>query len=220
MSHQHHIFLHVILFGIWFGSLLATLVVLGRLYRNEDMASRTSLLTSLRLVERVPKTAFLLMLPMGLQLSSNLGLITLQAGTTFGAWAFALVWLAISWSGARHQHGSTARAARVVTIILQVSFVLVVGGAGILSLLSQSPIPQPWLAAKMVLYASTLIVMMLYDAALMPLYPRAHGPEGVSTVPEDTAVVRRACFLGGLAISVLLFILARASWVGVTAPAS
>lgn len=172
-DHHFHIFMHIVLFALWLGSSVTILVMVCWLQMHRDASdARTMALSSLSYLVRVPKTVFILMLPMGLQLASNLGLIELASGSTIGAWVFAIIWLGIDWIGAPNRQTSTAQAMRIVERILQAAFVIVLGGTGVLSLLSGAPVEASWLATKMTIYASILVVMALFDFSLENAYPK------------------------------------------------
>jgi len=175
-DHHFQIFLHIVLFALWLGSSVTILVMVCWLHRHSNaLGERKMALSCLSYLVRVPKTVFILMLPMGLQLASNLGLIKLASGSTIGVWVFAIIWLAIDWIGAPNWQTSTAQAMRIVERILQAAFVVVLGGAGVLSLLSGAPVDASWLATKMVIYASILVVMALFDFSLEKAYPQLEG---------------------------------------------
>ncbi|MBB4210465.1 hypothetical protein EV659_102389 [Rhodothalassium salexigens DSM 2132] len=219
MSHTTHIFFHVVLFGLWLGPYAALLVLIGRLRLIGDQPQAVeTLLKSVRLIERVPRTAFILMLPMGLQLSHNLGYIAFSTGNTLGVWVVALVWLAIDWRGARQSFGPAAQAARVVFRVLASGFGAVVGGAGLLSLVTGGPIALPWLAGKFTLFGLALVIMILIDLAVAQFYPRQQGKEAKAGVPSDPALIAKAASQAGTGIVALLVVLAAAAWMGVVKP--
>ena len=219
MSHSTHIFFHVLLFGLWLGPYAALLVLLARLrLLGDNKAAATSILTSIRLIERIPRTAFILMLPMGLQLSHNLNYINFASGSTVGVWIIAIVWLALDWRGLRHSFGPAAQAARTVFRVLAGGFGAIVGGAGLLSLATGSPITVKWLAAKFTLFGLALLTMILIDLATSQLFPREQGKEAKAGLPADPAVIRSAAGQAGTGVVVLIVILVAASWIGVVKP--
>ena len=219
MDHHFQIFLHIVLFAVWFGSTIAVLVMLSRFWggalATPMQAVQPRALKSLMYIVRIPKTAFILMLPMGLQLAGNLELITLASGTTYGAWAFALVWLAIDWKAAPSGQGDISKAMRVLERVLQATFVLVLGGAGTLSLLSGNPVESAWLATKMMIYAGTLIVMALFDLSLVQAHAAIGGEPGGTPDPDGAGAAQKGALNRAFVLLVLLLImLLWAAWTG------
>ncbi|MFC4346826.1 hypothetical protein ACFO5Q_03090 [Kordiimonas lipolytica] len=212
MEHHFHTFLHITLFGVWLGSIVALLVLLLCRYREMLSEPEGQLhLQNLAYVQRLPKAALILMLPMGLQLSNNLALITLGDGSMVGIWVFALLWLVIDWVGAPSGASVASKAMRVVERVLQAGFVLVLLGAGILSHLSGAPVEAPWLATKLILFAVALVIMSGVDALLVPLY-QAEESKGGSNGPSRKQSILMAAGLLALLVALLL----TAAWTGYT----
>lgn len=212
MEHNFHIFLHITLFGIWIGSTIVLLVLLLSRYKESASKAEDQLhLQNFAYVQRIPKAALILMLPMGLQLSNNLGLITLDGGSTLGVWIFALLWLAIDWIGAPSGLSAPSKAMRVVERVLQAAFILVLAGAGILSHLSGTPVEVSWLATKLILFAVALVLMAGVDALLVPLY-QSVGGKGV-----NSGLGRRGSLLAAASlVALLVALLLAAAWTGFT----
>lgn len=212
MEHYFQIFLHIVLFGTWFGSLVTLLVLLLSGYKRSGAGPDGELhLDTLGYVQRVPKASLILMLPMGLQLSGNLGLITLGDGSMVGVWAFAVIWLAIDWIGAPSGLSTPSRAMRVVERVLQAVFVLMLLGAGILSHLSGAPVEASWLATKLIVFAAALVLMSGVDALLEPIYRAARSNQTDTDEPRKRALLMAA----GLVV-VLLALMLFAAWTGFT----
>lgn len=211
-DHHFQIFLHIVLFALWLGSSVTILVMVCWLHmRGDASGERKMALSSLSYLLRIPKTVFILMLPMGLQLASNLGLITLANESTIGLWIFAIIWLGIDWVGAPNRQTPTAQAMRIVERILQAAFVVVLGGAGVLSLLSGTPVDASWLATKMVIYASILVVMALFDFSLERAYPQVEGRR--KPVTSDKQLLPPVVIAAVLLIITIVLLLV-AAWTG------
>ncbi len=211
-DHNFQIFLHIVLFALWLGSSVTILVMVCWLHtRGDASGERKMALSSLSYLVRVPKTVFILMLPMGLQLASNLGLIELANESTIGVWIFAIIWLAIDWIGAPNRQTTTAQALRIVERVLQAAFVVVLGGAGVLSLLSGTPVDASWLATKMIIYAGILIVMALFDFSLERAYPQLK--RGREPVTGDKQLLSPVVTAAGLLVITIVLLLV-AAWTG------
>lgn len=211
-DHHFQIFLHIVLFALWLGSSVTILVMLCWLHMHGDTSGKRKIaLSSLNYLVRVPKTVFILMLPMGLQLANNLGLIALASGSTIGVWAFAVIWLAIDWIAAPNRQTTTALAMRMAERVLQAAFVIVLGGAGVLSLLSGAPVEAPWLATKMVIYAGILVVMALFDFSLERAYPHL---ESSNEPLADEKQLLSPVGIAAVLLVVTIMLLLAAAWTG------
>lgn len=206
MEHTIHIFLHLVLFGIWLGSSLALLSLLLRFYRSplQETPEPTQIQT-LSYLQRIPKTTLILMLPMGLQLTSNLGFFTLDGVSMTGIWIFAIFWLAIDWLAAPSRASDTSKAIRMLEFVLQGTFIALLAGTGVLSLLSGTPLAADWLAAKMIIFALTLVIMTSVDLVLIPLYQHTDSRPEHKKLPLLHAAI--------LMLALILLIL-MAAWLG------
>ncbi|RME66649.1 MAG: hypothetical protein D6782_03910 [Alphaproteobacteria bacterium] len=201
MNHSLHIFFHVVLYALWFGGYLSLWLVIWRLRPDQDSVQRAVLLRAAARILVMAKGAFILMLPMGLQLVENLGLMALPPAGAAGAWIFALIWLGLSWRGGRGQ-GQEARGLRAAEWVVESAFVAIIGGAGILSLLSGAPASAGWLGAKLLLFALALLAMIVIDTALQQLF---------RSTAEDAVAKRR--FM--LATPVLVLVSLGAAYLGI-----
>ena len=200
MDHSLHVFFHVVLYALWFGGYLSLWLVVLKLNPATDSAERAGQLRAAARILVMAKGAFILMLPMGLQLVENLGIMTLPRAGATGAWIFALIWLSLSWQGG-HGKGQEAKGLRAAEWVVEGAFVAIIGGAGILSLLSGAPAVVPWLGGKLVLFALALLAMILVDTALQQLFRSATEDKAAKTrfalaVPALALVSLGAAYLG------------------------
>lgn len=204
MDHSLHVFFHVVLYALWFGGYLSLWLVVLKLSPDHDSTQRASQLKAAARILVMAKGAFILMLPMGLQLVENLDLMALPRAGATGAWIFALIWLVLSWQGG-HGQSQESKGLRAAEWVVEGAFVAIIGGAGILSLLSGAPATVGWLGAKLVLFAAALLAMILVDTALQQLF-------GSST--EDRAARTRLA----LAVPALALVSLGAAYLGVAQP--
>jgi len=216
MSHSAHIFFHVVLFGLWFGAHAAILMILGELKQAGGAEQQQRMLITMQTLERIPRSAFVLMLPMGLQLAENRGLFEIAGMGVVGAWIVALVWLAVIWAQPRASKSDMAVGMRTTQRVFMVVVAVIMAGAGILSLLSGSPVGAGWLAGKFLLYAiAILAVFGLEMSTQEPLYAafQQRGSGNLETAVR-TALPRAA--LAGIALFAALM---AAAYLGVVQPA-
>jgi hypothetical protein len=113
-----------------------------------------------------PRTALILMVPVGATLAARLGVADFIVGWLPLVWLVSLVWLALAWHIAlRPQH----RTAPACTKLDRGIRVAVVAGFAVLasvSLLTGAPILAPWLAAKLLLFAGVVTLGLLLRGVL------------------------------------------------------
>lgn len=206
------------LFGFWIGTHVAIIALLWQMRFAEGHDDAQKRLTgAMHSVERLSKTAFVLMLPMGLQLAENLGLFQLGGMGAFGVWIIAILWLIGIWMQPRGARTDVAVGLRAAQRVLMVSVGLMMIGTAILSTLSGNPIAHDWLAWKFALYGASLLIIFGIEFVTQPVLYSAAGPGLRPTRPLAEAV--SAALPKATILSVLLVIcLGAASYLGLVQP--
>lgn len=218
MEHSAQIWLHLVLFALWLGSHVAILVLMWQIRAAAGAeAEQRRLAAAMMVVERVPRTAFVLMLPMGLQLAENLGLFELGGMGAAGAWIVAVVWLAGIWLQPRSRRTDAAVGLRMAQRVLMVSVGLLMAGTAVLSLISGAPIALPWLAVKFALYGLALLIVFGIEAVTQDVVYAAGRDERRPAPPIDRAIVRALPRAAALSL-VLYACLVGASYLGLVKP--
>ncbi|GIX16642.1 MAG: hypothetical protein KatS3mg119_0828 [Rhodothalassiaceae bacterium] len=213
MTITWQILVHVVLFAIWFGTGLAGAIVLARTARSA--AAAPAMVGTALLLERIARTAFVLMLPAGLQLASDLGLITLSGLGALGAWLVGIVWVVVLWLRPPETGDSAARASRMVgRVFLAVVGALLLGWA-VLGAIGQEAAVPGWLAAKIAIFGAVLFLTLASDVMHDRLLALFHhrGPEQASA--ETLAPVLQAIGPRVLAVQLAISLgLIAAAWMG------
>lgn len=218
MEHSVQIWLHLLLFALWLGSHVAILVLMWliRAAAGAEPEQRR-LAAAMMVVERVPRTAFVLMLPMGLQLAENLGLFELGGMGALGAWIIAVVWLAGIWIQPRSRRTDAAVGLRNAQRVLMVAVGLLMLGAAALSLVSGAPIALPWLAGKFALYGLSLLIVFGIEAVTQDVV-YATGNDALRKPPPIDRAIARALPRATTLALLLYACLAGASYLGLVKP--
>ncbi len=208
---------HVALFGIWFGAHLAGLVLLWQMRVAERANAREQrhFVLGLMRIERLSRAAFILMLPLGLELAEAGDFFHLGGAGTLGIWLLALIWLAGVWLQPRSRRTDFAVGLRTAQRVLMVVLGLLLLGAGGLSLLGGSQVGPEWLALKIMLFGTALLLTFGIEMATQPvLYATEHEslrPPPAFDVSLEQALPRAT------ALSVLLYLsLLGAAYLGLT----
>lgn len=160
-------YVHILLFVYWLGADLGVFLAARYVARADlPLDERLRFLDLLLKIDMGPRTALILMLPVGATLASQLGAIDPLGLWLPGVWVFALVWLAIAWHIAlRPQHPTAAlctRVDRLIRMLLAAALALIAS----LSLLTDGPVYAPWLATKLLLYAGVITLGLLLRGVL------------------------------------------------------
>jgi len=153
-SYDLLIYLHTLLFVYWLGGDLG--VYLSAKFvadRNLTLDERFRFMRVLMQCDMGPRTALIGLIPLGFQMAWMLGISPIGGASLIAIWIFGVIWLAANWwMFFNEQHPMTATL-RQVDIYIRFGVIIGMGGLGLLSLFSDSPIADNWLAAKIFLFA-------------------------------------------------------------------
>ncbi len=146
-------FLHIVLFAYWLGADLGVFYGARRAARpGLTYQERVKIRQVVAVVDMAPRTALILMLPVGFQLASqwNPGITTSALSVI---WTSGLAWLALMWIVHFQAGTSVGETLRKIDLWIRYVVLLVMAGIGIMSLLGLGPFAQQWLALKAFLFA-------------------------------------------------------------------
>jgi len=162
--HDHAIwqYLHILLFVYWLGADLGVFLASRYIARADlGLEERLRFLELTLSIDLGPRTALILIIPVGFTLALDLGLAAFVSGWLHLIWIAALAWLAIAWT--LHLRARTPVAARLQPVDRAVRIAVAAGflGVGVASFVSGSPLPARWLAAKFVLFGVVVVLGLL-----------------------------------------------------------
>lgn len=167
------VWVHLLLFVMWLGADVGVFL-LGQHFRKRQLYSldqRLALLKLLVLVDMTPRSAWALMVPISITLSSAGGWWAVPDWLVWLSWAVGALWLWLVWDA--HAHDQTPRAARNrrVENILKYLLTAAYLWLGVQSLLTDSPIQPNWLAWKATLFGLIFAAAIMIDVAFKPVGP-------------------------------------------------
>ncbi|MDZ5649748.1 hypothetical protein [Nitrospirillum sp. BR 11828] len=172
-------FLHVVLFAYWLGTDLGVLIT-GMAANAADLTgnARERIRKASGRIDMGPRTAMVLMVPVGLTLASNWGL-PIGPLALVAAWVGGLAWLWLVWMIYLRQ--GTRLGKRLWKIDLGIRMLATIGfvGTGIVSLATGAPVDSGWLATKMLLFGLLLLLGVVVRLLLLwkpPVPPKAGAP--------------------------------------------
>ena len=153
------VYAHLLLFAYWLAPDWGVYVTSAYVARADlPLAERRRFLQAALRIDLVPRSCLILLLPLGLQLASNLQLIALPAGSMALIWAAGIAWLQLSWSVYRHPADALGQRLKRIDHAIRVVLALVLIGSGSWALVTGQGVYVGWLAAKLVGFGLLLIL--------------------------------------------------------------
>ena len=214
---------HIAVFGIWFGTDLATFYLSRRVINPEiEVPTRAVMASSMLGIEVVARLCLPTMLALGLSLSIEVGYLDLADGMIALVWALWAAWLALIWTIHRQDAGELAGLLANVDLGVRA---LVCAGLWVLGTMSafqfDGPFSGYWVGTKVLLFALIMttgitIRFMLkpFSAAFGELVAHGSSPEREGAM---AAALKRAQPLvgliwGSLALSLIVAVAQRVPW--------
>ncbi len=153
---------HILLFVYWLGADLGVFLA-SRYVARADLptAERLRFLELLLNLDMGPRSALILMVPVGFSLANSLQLTPFAAGLMPAIWVVSLLWLALTWRifliGRAQAAQSLAKTDHWIRVTVAAMFV----SLGMLSLLRGAPVAARWLSLKMIFFAVVVVIGLL-----------------------------------------------------------
>jgi len=192
----------------------------GKFTTREDLSykERLHFLELLALLDMGPRTALVLMVAVGAQLSTNLGLIPLNATAVGIIWAIDLAWLGLVWwQFLSPQHPLIALAARIdyaIRYLVIGLFMLL----GLYAIFADTLIIGAWLRLKVVFFGTVVSIGLILRATLPPWMAALNKLQDPATATQAQQTVQAVYrFAGHWAHGLWALVIAMA-FLGTTKP--
>jgi len=203
--YQLYLIGHVVVFGVWFGTDIATFILSRRvLDPSIDVVVRRGLGAAMMSIEVIARLCLPTMLALGLSLAIDGGLLELSASWIPVVWVVAVAWVSLIWTVHRSD-GESSMDSRLSLLDLGIRSVIcaTLYVAGVWSLVSGTgPFLRNSLSVKVVLFAVIMTCGIIirfqlrpFAAAFGDLVANGSSPERESAL---SASLRRAQPLVGL----------------------
>jgi hypothetical protein len=218
LTHLHWLYVHILLFVFWLGADVG--VYLSMFFVKDarlSFATRAAIIRLAFYIDLSPRFAFALMIPVGTQLASNLGLVAIGPVGRAVAWLVGLGWCALHFATVRYQGTPLAARLRGINVGFEWLAGLAFAATGAASLAGVGPLANSWFAGKILLFGLVFLVVVGIDTKFQPftLLLRA-GPDGL-TADTERAITRATNQT--LAWALLLYVLILAiAWLGKLKP--
>jgi len=169
-------------------------------------------------IDMIPRYSLVLLLPFGLTLADRAGWWGGLEPLLPLAWFGAASWLTLVWAIARYARTPAADRLKQADYVVRVVVILALAGIGLAGLTGQGPVAQPWLAAKLVVFALAVasgLAIRLLAAPFGPAFARVLA-EGSKPELEQTM---RTAMARAKPVVVLIWVwLLAAAWLGLAKP--
>lgn len=151
---------HLLLFAYWLGADWGVFVTARYVADPElGMDERRRFLKAAFGIDLMPRMAFTLLLPVGLQLASYYGIAWTPDGPfMLGIWIAAIAWLILNIQGYKRIGTAAGETLRLIDTRIRYVLAPVLIGTGILSLVTDGPVPQTFIALKLIVFGAMVIV--------------------------------------------------------------
>lgn len=185
------LFIHILSLVFWLGTDVGVFV-LGKFAQNpaHTVGERLILLKVALILDMFPRVFMVLTFPTGYQMAVNLGVVDVGQYVSVGVWLFALLWLAVVLTGLIRSDAPAGAAAKRVEKLIQYLLLIGLGGVGLLSIATDAPVGEFWLAAKITLYALIVLFALLLEAAFVPAVSGFVRLESEGSSPELETQIR------------------------------
>ncbi|MFO1457671.1 MAG: hypothetical protein U1F18_15635 [Steroidobacteraceae bacterium] len=210
---------HVVLFAYWLGGDWGVYTCSGFIARPDlPIAERLRFLDALFRIDILPRSAIVLLPVVGLNLAAIRGSIPLSSGAVAAVWVLGLAWLALVWVLFLRRGTPFAERYVQVDIGFRMLLIVVLVGAGALSLARGAPVREPWIAIKLLVYAALLGVGLWLRTVIrswrigFQRIRAGEAPEATAALFESS--IRRSRWIAYLFWSLIVTM----AWLGINQP--
>ena len=211
------VFIHVLLFVFWLGTDIGVFLA-GKISERGELGveTRATVMKLGMVLDRLPRSALTLIVPTGLQMAANTGLLVLPDLVVPIVWLVCLVWLVILWTGFLRPETVTEERSTKFNFLMHVVMAVVVNAYAVY-LLTSGGAPA-WLATKILMVGLIFIAGLLLDvmfkpavAAFVVIVTQGGTPERDAAYSQAIRPVYKAV------LAIYLFVII-AAYMGVTKP--
>ncbi len=218
-EHEIWRYLHILMFVFWLGTDMGVMISAKRAVGPQlSVDARLTLLKSALLIELLPRTMWVAALPLGVQLSHHLGLVTISTPALALVWLFAAFWWVVNFGGAYYIEQplglKLGRINRWVTGLLGLTLI----GVAAASYLSQTLFATAWLAAKVGLYGVIQLTILGIELTFVPVGAAFGRLAAEGSTPEVEARISATMKRSLLFVYATYVLIAIVGLIGVSKP--
>lgn len=212
------VFVHILLFVFWLGTDVGVFLA-AKISERSDLSveTRSTVLNLGMVLDRMPRSAVILIVPTGLHLGTLMGQFHLPGFVLPAVWVIFLIWLAVMWGGFLNPGTVMEKRSHGINFLMHLAVAPLLIGYGIYLLTSDQAVP--WLAVKVLIVGLIYVTGIILDVLFKPAVTAFVTLVTQGATPERDAAYTRA--IGPVYHSVLAiyaFVLI-AAWLGAAKPA-
>lgn len=185
--------LHILLLVFWLGTDIGVFLAAKISERAElSVETRATVLKLGMVLDRLPRSALVLILPSGIMLTKSMGMAAPPVPAIAAIWGIALVWLVILWAGFLNPETKTEARAMTFNFAMNAILAVTVTVLGVGALMADD-VPD-WLAWKVLLVGLIFIAGVALDLLFKPAVGHF-----VAIVTEGATDERNAAYSKALA---------------------
>ncbi len=198
------VFFHILLFAYWLGSDLGVFICgLGARKPGLTPQAVHELREVGALIDMAPRTCLVLMAPVGLTLAVNYG-SPIHGLALALVWIVALAWLWLVWQVHLKQDEPLGKRLWKIDFAIRTAVMAGFVGFGAWCLVTGGPIPERWLALKMLLFG--LIILAGIIVRILLLAPAAAAPRAIASKKDGRNRIRQVVFMIWGLVAVIAFL--------------
>jgi len=212
-------FVHILLFVYWLGGDLGVFFAARYVARADlSLDERLRFLELLLRTDMGPRTALILIIPVGFTLASRLEIVPFADDWIPAIWAFCLAWLVLAWTLFLSPRGAAAAALQPVDRVIRIVVIALFLGLGAASLTGSGPVSAPWLAAKFVLFAGVVTIGLILRGVIREWVAGFAALRKGENVDAANETITRAHHRATRLALTLWALVAAIAFIGVTKP--
>ena len=219
MEYSLWVFAHVMLLVYWLGADLGVLLLaLGAKNPNYTFEQRAVMLEYSMKIDFTPRLASALMFPVGLHMSSSLGLVAVSQTAFVLVWVAAIIWMGVIIGQVALEGRPISDVLRKINLGWQGILFFALMGVGILSWTNDVPFETQWLALKIILFAMIFAMSILIDVLFAPVGPGFIKLAEYGSTPDIEREISHG--INGAIVPVLIIyvLLAVIAFIGIAKP--
>ncbi|MBL8631186.1 MAG: hypothetical protein JNM81_16250 [Rhodospirillaceae bacterium] len=214
------VYVHILLFVYWLGGDLG--VFFSAKYvadRKLSMDERFRFLHLLMNCDMGPRTALILLLPVGLEMARIIGVFEVSPAIGGIVWLLSLIWVAANWWMHLNERHPIIPKLRAIDQNLRYVLIPVIAGTAIYSIATGGPVLMPWLQVKLLVYAFA-ISLGLYLRGEIKQWIVGFGMirQGGDAADKGNTIIEESLVRSQRAALLLWFAVALAAFLGKVKP--
>ena len=161
-SHNILMFFHIILMGYWLGGDLGVYLAANQVSNPKlPLAERLNFLKLALKLDMAPRSALILMIPVGFHMAHNLGMVDLSSPILAVIWAASFIWLGLSWAVFLYEGHAMGGLIKQTDLFIRYIMLVFMVGYGLYALFINADDIAPWLALKFLFFGGIILLGLL-----------------------------------------------------------